>query len=126
MQKIKRFDDPPSIEDLINSHRMTVKAKRFSVTSVRLVNAYFEFSEEPQTLTNLRQHASLAGLTAVRVQDEIIFRKAMRPMEDPTEVLRASGDVGCEVCGFAYRYHPEDSPPNEFLNVLCNGRRVKL
>lgn len=44
---------------------------------------------------------------------------------------RASGECTCEVCGREYREHPMDWRIIEygnrpFLNVLCDGRRVKL
>ena len=126
MQKIKPFDHPPSIEDLIYSHRMTVKNKGFSVTTIALINGYFDANDEPLTMDNLRMHASAADMTVVRMQDSVVFRKLMKPMEDMTQIQRASGDVICDVCKIAFKFHPKEPPPNDFLNVLCNGRRVKL
>jgi hypothetical protein len=41
------------------------------------------------------------------------------------EMLRASGDCLCEACGRPYREHPVDGRAT-YLNVLCDGRRVKL
>lgn len=38
--------------------------------------------------------------------------------------VRASGDVVCD-CGHPYRDHPKD-PVDDYLQVLCNGTRVKL
>jgi hypothetical protein len=38
---------------------------------------------------------------------------------------RASGDCPCEVCGKPFRDHPVDGRAT-YLNVLCDGRRVKL
>lgn len=126
LQKVKPFDHPPSIDALIDSHRMTVKYKGFSVTSVKLVNGYFEANEEPQTLSNLQQHARASGMTVVRVWDTVVFRKLMKSLEETTEIMRASGDAVCEVCNFPFKDHPIDNGSSSFLNVLCNGRRVKL
>jgi hypothetical protein len=39
--------------------------------------------------------------------------------------LRANGDMLCPLCGNPYRNHPEDGKAS-YLNVLCNGTRVKL
>lgn len=39
-------------------------------------------------------------------------------------MYRASGDVICS-CGHQYKQHPFDEH-FDFLNVLCNGDRVKL
>ena len=53
------------------------------------------------------------------------------PVVGPKEGERASGDMVCEQCGLEYAAHPLDwrvigygNVP--FLNVLCDGRRVKL
>lgn len=45
--------------------------------------------------------------------------------------IRAVGTVKCEQCGLEYRKHPEDtgvldSNGEPWLNVLCDGTRVKL
>lgn len=126
MQKVKPFDHPPSIKDLIDSHRMTVKCKGFSITTVLLINGYLEANEEPQTLSNLQQHARASGMTVVRVGDTVVFRKLMKPLEETTEIMRASGDAVCEVCNLPFKDHPIDNGSSSFLTVLCNGRRVKL
>ena len=44
---------------------------------------------------------------------------------------RAAGDCLCDRCGHEFREHPEDwrvigYGDRPFLNILCNGRRVKL
>lgn len=53
------------------------------------------------------------------------------PVETPAQAAarratmhRAGGDVVCS-CGHPYRSHPADEH-YDFLNVLCNGDRVKL
>jgi hypothetical protein len=43
---------------------------------------------------------------------------------DP-DMRRASGDMVCDECGAIYYDHAHD-PLSTFLNVLCNGERVKL
>ena len=43
----------------------------------------------------------------------------------PEPFIRASGNVPCPVCGRTYLRHPED-PDEPWLNVLCDGTRVKL
>lgn len=47
------------------------------------------------------------------------------PRSAPGEEIRADGDCVCSHCGKAYRRHPHD-PYRGFLNVLCDGTRVKL
>lgn len=47
------------------------------------------------------------------------------------EIIRASGDCICEICGKEYRRHPDDMEELSyqglpFLQVLCDGTRVKL
>ena len=47
------------------------------------------------------------------------------------DILRASGDVVCEECGDTYYHHPSDmkqldSEGRSFLQVACDGRRLKL
>ena len=49
----------------------------------------------------------------------------------PREGERTSGDMICEHCGLEYGAHPLDwrvigYGNTPFLNVLCDGRRVKL
>lgn len=39
--------------------------------------------------------------------------------------IRASGDVGCDACGFQYRDHPL-VPGFDWLHRTCTGRLVKL
>ena len=53
------------------------------------------------------------------------------PLSGPSEGERTSGDMLCEQCGREYFVHPLDWRLIEygnvpFLNVLCDGRRVKL
>ena len=52
-------------------------------------------------------------------------------MNSEIKFYRASGDCICEVCGKKYYDHPMDSEitdqdGNKYLNILCNGDRVKL
>lgn len=46
------------------------------------------------------------------------------------EVVRASGSVACELCGFAFRQHPYDPEIGydgyHYLKVACDGTRLKL
>ena len=39
--------------------------------------------------------------------------------------VRAAGNCICKECGKKYSEHPED-PKSPYLNVLCDGTRVKL
>lgn len=39
--------------------------------------------------------------------------------------VRAEGDCACPLCSRPYREHPADEA-EEWLTVLCDGRRVKL
>lgn len=54
-------------------------------------------------------------------------------MQDGTEVnsYRANGECVCIKCGKLFNQHPLDdqfltNEGDKFLNVLCNGDRVKL
>ena len=53
------------------------------------------------------------------------------PLVGPAEGHRTDGDMICEVCGHEYIEHPLDwrvigYGDVPFLNVICDGRRVKL
>lgn len=41
------------------------------------------------------------------------------------ELIRASGNCICEICNEDYYSHPHDSE-FEFLNIRCDGQRLKL
>lgn len=65
----------------------------------------------------------------------LIFRMGfcqMAELPEPVgEATVASGEVLCEECGQEYFYHPYDWRLLEYggrpyLNILCNGQRVKL
>lgn len=48
-----------------------------------------------------------------------------------TDWYRASGECICEICGKTYYEHPLDETELDqndepFMNILCNGDRVKL
>lgn len=126
MQKVKRFDHPPDLEQLFESFQLQVRTKNVSVTTKHLCHSYLKANEQPATFTQIKQLAADHGLSVVAVEDKVIFRRLMKPMGDGSEVQRASGDAVCEICQFKFNDHPHDIPPNEFLYVLCNGRRVKL
>lgn len=126
MQKVKREEVPKDLNCFFDSVVLETKRTGFCSTGLLLVNAYLESNDLPQTMAFLSAKAKQYELSSVRVDGKIVFRKLMLPMQDVTEVQRASGEVICDICKFEYRSHPEDTPPNEFLKVLCNGRRVKL
>lgn len=46
----------------------------------------------------------------------------VRPNE---KLIRASGNCICEICNEDYYSHPHDSE-FEFLNIRCDGQRLKL
>jgi hypothetical protein len=46
-------------------------------------------------------------------------------IDEHPEMTYRSEDVDCEACGYPYRAHVEH-PHAPWLNVLCDGRRVKL
>lgn len=62
------------------------------------------------------------------------LKEKLTPLPKPwgdSEAIRASGDAICDICGWEYRLHPEDTENRSydnqpFLNVLCDGARVKL
>lgn len=52
---------------------------------------------------------------------------AILEMQWRTSPLRADGEaVSCTQCSAMNHEHPADQAPFEYLNVLCNGERVKL
>jgi len=56
---------------------------------------------------------------------------ARREQDRAPDFVRASGDVVCNACGKKYYDHPMDRTVlswngEPFLNVLCDGSRVKL
>jgi hypothetical protein len=53
------------------------------------------------------------------------------PIDPPTEMRRAGGDVVCELCGRPYRKHVltyefVDWDGHPFLHVHCDGSLLKL
>ena len=51
--------------------------------------------------------------------------------EPDSDYFRAAGNTVCFACGLEYAKHPHDENDLDwdgypFLNVLCDGRRVKL
>ena len=127
MQKVKQRPDAPlDLTSFFDGIRMETKRSSFCSMTVELVAAYLESNDLPAKVSIIREHAIRNSLTVVRVGGNVVFRKMMKPMGELTEIHRASGDVTCDICHFAYKHHPEESHPNEFLKILCNGRRVKL
>lgn len=122
----KRPDTPLDLETFFDGIRMETRRNGFCSVNVELARIYLESNELPAKVSTIREHSFRNSLTAVVTESNVVFRKLMKPMEDVTEVLRASGDAVCEICHYAYKYHPEDTSPNDFLKVLCCGRRVKL
>lgn len=126
MQKVKQPDIPLDLTSFFDGIRLETKRIGFCSIKVQLAATYLESNELPATISTIREYARRNNLTVVVAEGSAIFRKEMKPMEDMTEVLRASGDVICDICHYPYKYHPDEPHPNEFLKVLCNGRRVKL
>lgn len=53
------------------------------------------------------------------------------PTSPSIEMIRASGDVVCEICGRKYYDHPMDEEQlsydgRPFLHIGCDGKRLKL
>lgn len=62
------------------------------------------------------------------IQKMIRFFLFLRADEDAQKreaFKRAGGRVICDECGFEFNDHVQD-PIEPWLNVLCNGERVKL
>lgn len=119
-------DNPPDLSSFFESIRMETKRAGYCPVNLPLIANYLESNELPSTVSKVREFASFKSLTVVVAEGVAVFRKEMKPMGELTEILRASGDVICDICHYPYKHHPEESSPNEFLKVLCNGRRVKL
>lgn len=126
MQKVKHPDILLDLVSFFEGIRMETKRSGFCSIKVQLAATYLESNKLPATISTIREYAGRNNLTVVVAEGSAIFRKEMKPMEDMTEVLRASGDVVCDICHYPYKYHPDEIPPDDFLKVLCNGRRVKL
>lgn len=58
-------------------------------------------------------------------QFSISIRRQLTAFESELDYIRASGDMICPACMLNYFKHPSD-PLLPFLNVLCDGRAVKL
>lgn len=55
-----------------------------------------------------------------------LFKDYAQNVNRPTkELIRASGNCICEICNEDYYSHPHDSE-FEFLNIRCDGQRLKL
>lgn len=122
----KRPDTPLDLETFFDGIRMETKRSGFCSVNVELARIYLESNDLSPKVSTVREYGFRNNLTVVLTEGNVVFRKLMKPMEDVTEVLRASGDAICEICNYPYKHHPEDSSPNDFLKVLCCGRRVKL
>lgn len=78
-----------------------------------------------------RQEFGPIEKTCLRRSMEKVGMTGYPVLAGPAEGERTSGEMICEVCGHDYYSHPMDwrvigygNVP--FLNVLCDGRRVKL
>ena len=88
---------------------------------------------------DLRNSLDLAAFREFGPVEELMLRRSLTacgmeqyppPLEEH-DFDRSSGDMVCEKCGRQYAAHPMDwrligygNVP--FLNILCDGRRVKL
>lgn len=90
-------------------------------------------------IPNLKQSMDVAALREFGEIEQMILRHWMEKcgleeLPPPVGDLhgeRCSGDMVCETCGELYYAHPMDwrvigYGHVPFLNVLCDGRRVKL
>lgn len=104
---------------------LEVKRAHFCRIGLSLIHEYLKRHKLPETLTTVHELAQQHRMTVTRTGAALVFRKLMKPLSETSRVDRASGDAICEICEYAYRDHPPDAEQS-FLNVLCNGRRVKL
>lgn len=77
-----------------------------------------------------REFGPIERLTLVMSMDKVGL-KDYPEVTDPQTGERASGDMICSTCGHDYFSHPPDwrligYGDVPFLNILCDGRRVKL
>ena len=113
------------VQTMWESIEQTVRKTGYAEISVRFVNEWLIVNHQRSNMTTVQELSGKRNLTAVKTEQLIVFRRLMKPL-DAGEIFRASGDAICDICRYAYKFHPTDQPPSEFLNVLCNGRRVKL
>ena len=85
----------------------------------------------PQLDPAARQEFGEVEQTLLRMSLERCNLTEYPPLRGPDSGERSSGEMVCEICGQDYFTHPPDwrvvgygNVP--FLNVLCDGRRVKL
>lgn len=127
--KLKHAKDYKAVdfESFMNGHNMEVRRAGFSVAGVALVSTMFQDNNLATDMTTLREHARKHNMSVTFAvsRTKICFRRLMKDPLDDNDFKRASGDVLCDVCKLPYREHPQ-SDKRDFLNVLCNGRRVKL
>jgi hypothetical protein len=78
------------------------------------------------------KEVSWVGMTASDARRIAMYLIGQANLLDEGEsVIRASGEVECEWCGDLYRHHPYDMKELDsnglpFLNVRCDGKRLKL
>jgi hypothetical protein len=66
-----------------------------------------------------------------QAQRGFLFRRMTRhlakliPPDRGKGWARAAGNADCRLCGLQFQDHPE-APEGIGLNILCDGRRVKL
>lgn len=109
-----------------DSIALEVRRVHFCAVTRHLLFELLEDNNLPTTIAEVITLAASRGMTVFATATHLVFRRLMKPMSDSSEITRASGDVLCDICSFTYKEHPYDAAPNDFLNVLCNGRRVKL
>lgn len=113
--------------------------RRCADTLRQLVKQFNTPDPLDSVITSLLQTMNAAEREEFRVPDQMMLKACMRhcgmtalPNAAPPESFeRADGESVCATCGHRYVQHPMDwrvigygNVP--FLNVLCDGRRVKL
>lgn len=94
--------------------------------------SWFELVER-----DLARRLDVKALNAFGIIERICLMRSMErcgltKLPDPTsDCDRCSGDAICEVCNQPFSHHPMDwrvigYGEVPFLNILCDGRRVKL
>jgi hypothetical protein len=118
-----RLSHPLDLAQFFEGIQLHVRAKQFCLVSIALVVDVLEGTANNMAWLNayVGQHYNLTAVID-RTVDKVVFRTQYKEFRQ--DFMRAGGAVICSACNYEYQQHPMHA--DGVVNVLCDGRMVKL